>query len=78
MATTIKCPVCETPFTVETTDAMPFCSRRCRQIDLGRWLGERYVVPARRATDEGDDDGDESAEGWPGEATWRDEADEDA
>lgn len=23
----------------------PFCSPRCRQIDLGRWLGERYAVP---------------------------------
>jgi len=23
----------------------PFCSRRCRIIDLGRWLGEEYRVP---------------------------------
>ena len=26
---------------------MPFCSERCRQIDLGRWLSEAYVVPGR-------------------------------
>jgi hypothetical protein len=24
----------------------PFCSARCRDIDLGRWFGERYAVPA--------------------------------
>lgn len=24
---------------------MPFCSVRCQQIDLGRWLGEQYSVP---------------------------------
>lgn len=24
---------------------MPFCSKRCRLIDLGRWLGEKYAVP---------------------------------
>jgi len=24
----------------------PFCSARCRKIDLGRWLGERYRIPA--------------------------------
>jgi endogenous inhibitor of DNA gyrase (YacG/DUF329 family) len=23
----------------------PFCSARCRLIDLGRWLGEGYVIP---------------------------------
>jgi endogenous inhibitor of DNA gyrase (YacG/DUF329 family) len=24
---------------------MPFCSPRCRQVDLGRWLGEKYGLP---------------------------------
>jgi hypothetical protein len=24
---------------------MPFCSERCRLLDLGRWLGERYGIP---------------------------------
>jgi len=27
---------------------MPFCSDRCRQIDLGRWLREKYSVPVER------------------------------
>jgi endogenous inhibitor of DNA gyrase (YacG/DUF329 family) len=36
------CPICGKP-----SDAKfrPFCSRRCADVDLGRWLGEVYVVP---------------------------------
>jgi endogenous inhibitor of DNA gyrase (YacG/DUF329 family) len=29
----------------------PFCSRRCRTIDLGRWLGEEYRVAGKDAAD---------------------------
>ncbi|HET9573537.1 MAG TPA: DNA gyrase inhibitor YacG [Methyloceanibacter sp.] len=28
-----------------TAEFRPFCSRRCTDIDLGRWLGGRYAVP---------------------------------
>ena len=41
------CSICGKPLTeapVAQTDASPFCSERCRLIDLGRWLGERYRV----------------------------------
>jgi hypothetical protein len=31
----------------------PFCSKRCADVDLGRWLKGNYVIPGR-ATDEGD------------------------
>jgi endogenous inhibitor of DNA gyrase (YacG/DUF329 family) len=31
----------------------PFCSRRCRTIDLGRWLGDDYLVPAEAEGDDG-------------------------
>ncbi|TWT29856.1 DNA gyrase inhibitor YacG [Blastopirellula retiformator] len=40
----MKCPTCETEFE-EPTKSMPFCSERCRQIDLGSWLGESYSMP---------------------------------
>jgi endogenous inhibitor of DNA gyrase (YacG/DUF329 family) len=30
----------------------PFCSRRCKTIDLGRWLGETYRLPAEGEADE--------------------------
>ncbi|CAO4178867.1 DNA gyrase inhibitor YacG [Methylorubrum aminovorans] len=36
------CPICGKPAQLETK---PFCSPRCADIDLGRWLGERYVIP---------------------------------
>lgn len=43
--TLLKCPVCDTPFDPAQSKAMPFCSERCRTIDLGRWLSEGYAVP---------------------------------
>jgi uncharacterized protein len=51
----IRCPVCEQPFSPEHSTAMPFCSPRCKQIDLSRWLDERYSMPIERA--EGADEG---------------------
>ena len=39
------CPICGRPLAPGTDlSAVPFCSVRCRQIDLGRWLGERYRI----------------------------------
>ena len=36
------CPVCGKP---REAKFAPFCSRRCAQIDLGRWLKGNYVIP---------------------------------
>jgi len=50
-----KCPICGKP---HDTAYRPFCSKRCSDIDLGRWLGGRYAVPGElisRATEEDDD-----------------------
>jgi hypothetical protein len=44
-----KCPICSKPGAVQYR---PFCSKRCADIDLGRWLKESYRVP----TEEGPDD----------------------
>lgn len=39
----MKCPICRKP--VEFTNPeMPFCSERCRLIDLGMWSSEEYVI----------------------------------
>jgi endogenous inhibitor of DNA gyrase (YacG/DUF329 family) len=39
----MKCPICKTQ--VAFTDPfMPFCSERCKQIDLGNWASEKYVI----------------------------------
>ena len=48
----LRCPICEKPFDPAQSRAMPFCSERCRQIDLGRWLREVYSVPIERDPDE--------------------------
>lgn len=41
-----KCPICGRVITPELrAAAAPFCSPRCRQVDLNRWLGEAYAVP---------------------------------
>lgn len=37
------CPICKTP-TLPAMATYPFCSKRCKQIDLGRWLGEDYRI----------------------------------
>ena len=41
----MRCPICQVDFSPEDTDAMPFCSSRCKSIDLGRWLEEGYSLP---------------------------------
>jgi len=41
----MRCPVCKREFEKSESPALPFCSERCRTIDLGRWLGETYSVP---------------------------------
>lgn len=41
----MQCPLCKKDFDPEKSDAKPFCSDRCRTIDLGRWLGEEYSLP---------------------------------
>jgi uncharacterized protein len=59
----IPCPICEKQFDPATSPAMPFCSDRCRQIDLGRWLRGVYSVPVERNPDEeGDEAGSPAAE----------------
>lgn len=41
----LRCPTCGKSFERAETTAMPFCSERCRLIDLGRWADERFSVP---------------------------------
>jgi endogenous inhibitor of DNA gyrase (YacG/DUF329 family) len=39
----VNCPVCQRP---TLPDYRPFCSRRCADVDLGRWLTGAYAIPA--------------------------------
>ena len=55
----VKCPVCgkENEFFAEPTG--PFCSKRCKMIDLGKWLDEDYKISEPlRAEHLEDEDGD--------------------
>jgi endogenous inhibitor of DNA gyrase (YacG/DUF329 family) len=52
VATTVKCPTCRRP--VEWSEASayrPFCSDRCRLIDLGAWFSEQHAIPDEPAAE---------------------------
>jgi endogenous inhibitor of DNA gyrase (YacG/DUF329 family) len=49
-----SCPICGRAMQGQSAaewPQFPFCSARCRTIDLGRWLGETYRLPAEEAED---------------------------
>ena len=44
----MQCPICEKPVEEDGPNRsrwFPFCSDRCKLIDLGRWLGGKYQIP---------------------------------
>jgi endogenous inhibitor of DNA gyrase (YacG/DUF329 family) len=41
----VTCPTCGKRFDPALSQSMPFCSPRCRRIDLNRWLNEEIAVP---------------------------------
>jgi endogenous inhibitor of DNA gyrase (YacG/DUF329 family) len=49
----LNCPTCRRPFTAPAEarigrhGSLPFCSERCKLIDLGAWLDAEYRIPAR-------------------------------
>ncbi len=49
----IRCPTCAKPFDPQAARSMPFCSERCRSIDLNRWLSERISIPLRELSEDG-------------------------
>ncbi|HEX8740257.1 MAG TPA: DNA gyrase inhibitor YacG [Casimicrobiaceae bacterium] len=53
----VRCPQCgkSVPWAAESK-WRPFCSERCRTLDLGAWLSERYRVPGDEAPGEPEPD----------------------
>ncbi|MBS1122809.1 MAG: hypothetical protein H6Q90_5037 [Deltaproteobacteria bacterium] len=41
-----RCPTCKAVTKQDGNKLYPFCSERCHLVDLGRWLGEEYRIPA--------------------------------
>lgn len=60
MARAMKCPICHKPVNLSDPES-PFCSERCREVDLGNWAMEKYVIPgpAQSAFEPGNPDFDE-------------------
>ncbi|MFB0507834.1 MAG: DNA gyrase inhibitor YacG [Thermodesulfobacteriota bacterium] len=44
----IICPECPKETTWERNPYRPFCSKRCKLIDLGSWIDERYTIPEEK------------------------------
>jgi endogenous inhibitor of DNA gyrase (YacG/DUF329 family) len=51
-ATAKRCPICGKP---AVEQSRPFCSERCRDVDLNRWLSGSYAIPGRPQQDEDND-----------------------
>jgi endogenous inhibitor of DNA gyrase (YacG/DUF329 family) len=52
----MNCPICKKEVAL-TDPFMPFCSERCKLIDLGNWASEKYVIstPLDRRIDNGEE-----------------------
>ncbi|RUM88258.1 MAG: DNA gyrase inhibitor YacG [Thermodesulfatator sp.] len=53
----IRCPVCRRPVSWEGNPYRPFCSERCRLVDLDRWLSEDYRISIPREALEEESEG---------------------
>jgi uncharacterized protein len=59
----LRCPICKKEVKISDPDA-PFCSERCRTIDLGKWASGDYVIASpvkdseERIQDKGEDAGE--------------------
>lgn len=58
-----KCPICDAQVRPRSENsAFPFCTARCKTIDLGKWMNEEYRVPVEGELDE-DELPDSSSDG---------------
>ena len=53
---TVKCPQCGTRAGWQGNAFRPFCSERCKLIDLGKWAEGEYFIPGKPAPDQEEDD----------------------
>jgi len=51
----MKCPICKKEVSPDS-ELNPFCSERCKLIDLGNWASEKYVVSTPIQPTESDED----------------------
>ena len=58
----LRCPTCNKRFEMSESKSLPFCSDRCRKVDLGRWMREVYSVSVPKSEDDEESELDESAD----------------
>jgi len=58
--TKVKCPTCRREINWGNSPFRPFCSERCRLIDLGAWLSEQRAIPGDASPPESEVDGTQS------------------
>jgi endogenous inhibitor of DNA gyrase (YacG/DUF329 family) len=59
-----KCPICDAAVKPRAENpSFPFCTSRCKMIDLGKWVNEEYRIPVEG--DELEDDPNGGASGTP-------------
>ena len=56
MSVTVKCPGCKKEVEWEGNAFRPFCSDRCRLLDLGKWADEEYSIAGGKAPQHDRDD----------------------
>jgi endogenous inhibitor of DNA gyrase (YacG/DUF329 family) len=44
----MKCPICKKEVEWKGNPNRPFCSERCKLIDLGNWASEKYTLPVEK------------------------------
>lgn len=63
MARPIRCPICRREVSWKGNPYRPFCSERCRLIDLGAWSEGRYRIPGKKIDRESEKEDGEDEEG---------------
>lgn len=53
----IRCPTCKAETTWEENPNRPFCSERCKLIDLGKWASDAYCIPGEPVKKDDDEPG---------------------
>ncbi len=58
----VKCPTCAREIDWADAPFRPFCSERCRLIDLGAWLSGKRAIPGENTVPEAESEGGETSE----------------
>jgi endogenous inhibitor of DNA gyrase (YacG/DUF329 family) len=59
----VKCPTCRVEVAWDGNPFRPFCSDRCKTLDLGAWMSEHYRIPGKEEDASGDPEASTSRSG---------------